>query len=50
MVGRLCGEDKGPGGGVRPLVVGEIWRRLFLKCLLQVSGSEAKDAYGIDQL
>ena len=50
MAGRLCGASKGPGGGVRPLGVGETWRRLFAKCLLLVAGGEAKEACGIDQL
>ena len=50
MAGRLCGTEKGSGGGVRPLCIGEIWRRLFAKCLLLVAGSEAKEACGIDQL
>jgi hypothetical protein len=50
MARQLCGADKGPGGGVRPLCIGEIWRQLFAKCLLFVPGSEAKEACGIDQL
>jgi hypothetical protein len=50
MGGRLCGIDKGPGGGVRPLCIGEIWRRLFAKCLLFLAGAEAKEACGLDQL
>ena len=39
-----------PGGGVRPLCVGEICWRLFTKCLLLMAGSEAKEACGTDQL
>jgi hypothetical protein len=50
MGGQLCGTDEGPGGGVRPLCIGEIWRRLLAKCLFFVAGSEAKEARGIDQL
>ena len=50
MGGRLCGTDEGPGGGVRPICIGKIWRRLLAKCLLSVAGAEAKEACGMDQL
>ena len=36
--------------GVRPVGIGEIWRRLQAKCLLLAAGEEAKDACGIDQV
>jgi hypothetical protein len=48
IAGRLCAVDKCPG--VRPLGVGESWRRAIAKMLLLVAGSEAKEACGIDQL
>ena len=40
--------DKHPG--IRPVGVGETWRRLMAKCLLKVAGTEAKTAYGTTQL
>ena len=42
MSGRLIALDKHPG--IRPIGVGEIWRRLMAKCLLRVTGTEAKAA------
>ena len=36
--------------GVRLARVGETWRRLFSKCVLQVTGQEANVACGTDQL
>ena len=48
MSGRLIALDKQPG--IRPVGVGETWRRLMAKCLLKVDGPEAKSAYGITQL
>ena len=48
MSDRLIALDKQPG--IRPVDVGEIWRRLMAKCLLQVTGPEAKDACGTAQL
>ena len=48
MSGRLCALDKCPG--VRPVGVGETWRRATAKILLLVAGAEAKEACGIDQL
>ena len=36
MSGRLIALDKQPG--IRPVGVGETWRRLMAKCLLKVSG------------
>ena len=48
MLGSLIGLDKHPG--VRPVGVGETWRRLMAKCVLKVAGQEAKEACGTDQL
>ena len=48
MLGRLIGLDKCPG--VMPLGVGEIWRQMLAKCVLVVTGAEAKEAYGTEQL
>ena len=36
--------------GIRLVCVGKNWRRLMAKCLLRVTGKEAKDACGTDQL
>ena len=47
MSNRLCGLDKCPG--VRPLGIGEVYRRLW-ECILDVAGHEAKTACGKDQL
>ncbi len=48
MAGRLVALDKCPG--VRPIGVGETWRRLAAKATLLVSGCDAKERCGIDQL
>ena len=48
MAGHLVALDKSPG--VRPIGVGEVWRRLIVKSVLQVTGEEATDACGRDQL
>ena len=48
MSGRLIALDKQPG--IRPVGVGETWRRLMAKCLLKVAGPEPKAAYGTTQL
>ena len=48
MSGRLIALDKQPG--IRPVKVGENWRRLMAKCLLRMTGMEAKAACGITQL
>ena len=48
MSGRLIALDKQPG--IRPVGVGETWRRLMAKCLLKVAGPEAKSACGTTQL
>ena len=45
---RLIALDKNPG--VRPIGIGESWRRLFAKCLLAVAEKEAADECGIDNL
>ena len=45
---RLIALDKQPG--IRPVGVGETWRRLMAKCLLKVAGPEAKTACGTTQL
>ena len=46
--GRLIALDKQPE--IKPFGVGETWRRLMVKCLLQVTGQEAKDACRTVQL
>jgi hypothetical protein len=48
MAGRLVALDKCPG--VRPIRVGETWWRLAAKATLLVSGCDAKEQCGIDQL
>jgi hypothetical protein len=48
MAGRLLAIDKSPG--IRPIGIGETWRRAIAKCLLHVAGTSAKEACGIDQL
>ena len=48
MSGQLIVLDKYPR--VRPVKVGETWQRLTEKCLLQVTGQEAKAACGTEQL
>ena len=48
MGARLCALDKQPG--VRPLGIGEIWRRAIAKCALSVCGEDAKAACGSKQL
>ena len=48
MSGRLIALDKQPG--IRPVRVGETWRRIMVKCLLQVVGPETKAACGTTRL
>ena len=48
MANRLIALDKCPG--VRPVGVGEIWRRLFAKTVLILAVGEAKEICGADQL
>ena len=48
MSGRLIALDKQPG--IRPVGVGETWRRMMAKCLMRVAGPEAKTACGTTQL
>ena len=48
MSGRLIALDKQPG--IIPVSVGETWRRLMKKCLLQVTGQEGKATWGTNQL
>lgn len=48
MSGRLIARDKCPG--IHPIGIGEIWRRLFAKCLLKVTGAKATEACGTNQL
>ena len=48
MAGRLVALAKCPG--VRPIGVGETWRRLAAKATLLVSGCDAKERCDIDQL
>ena len=46
MSGRLITLEKQPG--IIPVGVGETWRRLMVKCLLQVTGQEAKATCRMD--
>ena len=48
MSGRLIALDKIPG--IKPVGIGETWRRLLEKCLLRVTGKEAKAACRMEQL
>ena len=48
MSGQIIALYKQPG--IRPVCVGETWRRMIAKCLLQVTGREAKAACGTAQL
>jgi hypothetical protein len=48
MSGRLIAIDKSPG--IRPIGIGETWRRAIAKSVLHVAGKGAKEACGIDQL
>ena len=45
---RLIVLEKSPG--IRPVGIGETWRRLLAKCLLRVTGQEAKAACGTEHL
>ena len=47
MTNSLIALNKCPG--VRPVGIGEIWRRLFAKCVLKITGTEAKEACGSAQ-
>ena len=48
MSGQLIALENHPG--IRPVGVGETWRRMMAKCLLRVAGPEAKAACGTTQL
>ena len=48
MRGRLIALEKHPG--IRPVRVGDNWRRLMAKCLLRVAGPEAKASCGATHL
>ena len=48
MYCRLVALDKCPG--VRPLGIGEVWRRAIAKCVLAECGDDAKAACGSTQL
>ena len=48
MSGQLVALDKSPG--IRPVGIGKTWRRLLAKCLLRVTGQEAKTTCGTEQL
>ena len=41
MAGCLIGMDKYTG--VRPMGVGETWKRMMAKCVLKVAGQEVKE-------
>ena len=46
---RMIGLGKS-NGGVRPIHIGDIWRRTFCKVFLEITRPEATRAAGIDQL
>ena len=48
IFGRLIAIDKQPG--VRPVVVGEMWRRIFAKIVLKFIGPEATIAFQDDHM
>ena len=48
MYGRLIALDKQTG--IRPVIVGGTWIRLFAKCVLRATGSEATSACQYDQI
>ena len=48
LANRLVALDKMPG--IRPIGIGDIWRRFFAKCVLSVANSYATDSCGCDQL
>ena len=48
MSSRLIALDKCPG--IRTVGIGETWRHLLAKCLMWVTGQEAKAACGTEQL
>ena len=48
MMYRLIALDKMPG--IRPVGIGDIWRRLLAKCLLWVTGEEAEIACRTNEL
>ena len=45
---RLVALEKNTG--IRPIGIGDIWRRFFAKCILSIAGPSAKGACGSDQL
>ena len=44
MRSRLIALDKQPG--IRPVGVGETWRRMMAKCILRMAGPESKATFG----
>ena len=48
VLGRLIGLKKCPG--LSPVGVGDTWRRMLAKCMLALTGVEAKEACGMEQL
>lgn len=48
MADRLIALNKSPG--VRPIGIGECWRRLFAKVILKETGGDATEACGVSQL
>ena len=48
ILGRLIGLDKVPG--IDPVVVYDTWQRILAKCVLAVTGEEAKEACGTEQI
>ena len=48
ILGRLIGLNKCPG--LRPVGVGDTWWKVLAKCVLAVTGAEAKEACGTEQV
>ena len=48
ILGCLIGLDKFPG--IEPVVVYETWQRILAKFVLVVTGEEAKEACGTEQI
>ena len=48
IMGRLISLNNFPG--LSPVIVGETWHQMLAKCVLAVTGAEAKEACGTEQL